>query len=538
VTKDSDPEDAHAAVVPLRNRHRRELTRRSVRAPLTLHATDLGKDVLATLVESSADGIVILDAELRFVYVNASACRLLGYGRDDVLGRYGAAITPGGTARSTPTRRARAMQGAEKLLRTIVRSDGEERELDYSTVHFTSEGRPLVACILRDVTEQRRLERKSSALATVAASLTFAENLESTLDSLARSLVQATRSQACIVVLIHQAPDKITVMGSHGLPTGYPEAMLEAGRAGAPLATLHVFQSRQPLVIRDARAFMRGQPHYAAVRHFMQIVEWDVVVSLPLLYQDRTLGSLNVYYLPGATIGKTELDFLTAIASQASIAIENARLFAEAQDKAALEERQHLARELHDSVSQTLFSAGLIAEVLPQLWQREPKEGEQRLEELRQLTRGALAEMRMLLLELRPTVLTQVPLNELLRQLADATTGRARLPVALEYIGSPRLLLPEAQIGLYRIAQECLNNVVKHAGAKAANVRLAYEPEAVELEVCDDGSGFVADAHGAEHLGLKIMRERAAAIGADLTVHSRPREGTRVVLRWVQAKTP
>jgi PAS domain S-box-containing protein len=203
----------------------------------------------------------------------------------------------------------------------------------------------------------------------------------------------------------------------------------------------------------------------------------------------------------------------------------------QAQERVAAAERQRLARDLHDAVTQTLFSASLIAEVLPKLWEKDPNEGRRRLEELRQLTRGALAEMRMLLLELRPAALTEAGLADLLRQLTEAATARARLPVNLTCEG-PCNVPPDAQIALYRVAQEALNNVVKHSGATEASVRLHCQADLTELTISDNGSGFDVDAVSAKHLGLRIMRERAEAAGADLEIKSTAGHGTKIVINW------
>jgi len=203
----------------------------------------------------------------------------------------------------------------------------------------------------------------------------------------------------------------------------------------------------------------------------------------------------------------------------------------QAQEKVAAAERQRLARDLHDAVTQTLFSASLIAEVLPRLWDRDPEEGRRRLEELRQLTRGALAEMRMLLLELRPTALTEVGLADLLRQLTEAATARARLPVALTSEG-PCHVPTDVQVAFYRVAQEALNNVVKHSGATEASLRLSCDGESAELAISDNGSGFDMNAVSAEHLGLRIMKERAEAVGAGLRIESTGGQGTRIVINW------
>jgi signal transduction histidine kinase len=158
------------------------------------------------------------------------------------------------------------------------------------------------------------------------------------------------------------------------------------------------------------------------------------------------------------------------------------------------------------------------------------------LEELQQLTRGALAEMRTLLLELRPAALAEADLSDLLRQLSESVIGRARIPVEVE-IKACSDLPPEARLAFYRIAQEALNNVSKHSNAGLAKVVLSCEEEdgarQVTLVIEDDGVGFDLRDSRAASLGLGIMAERAEAIGATLEVASSPGEGTRVAAVWV-----
>jgi len=262
------------------------------------------------------------------------------------------------------------------------------------------------------------------------------------------------------------------------------------------------------------------------------------LLAVPLRVKGSIIGALDMVSKPG---GFTQEDVRVSsiFAGQAAMAIENARLYEQAQELARVKERQRLARDLHDAVTQTLFSASLIAEVLPRIWERNPEEGQRRLEELRELTRGALAEMRTLLLELRPSALVDAALDDLLRQLAESITGRARVPVSVEVEGECALP-PEVKVALYRIAQEALNNVAKHAGAGQAAVSLHYIPPAcggdrggaVELRVSDDGRGFDPQSVPPESLGLGIMRERAEAIGAALNVDSEVGHGTQVVVVW------
>jgi signal transduction histidine kinase len=145
--------------------------------------------------------------------------------------------------------------------------------------------------------------------------------------------------------------------------------------------------------------------------------------------------------------------------------------------------------------------------------------------------------MRTLLLELRPTALTEVGLGDLLRQLAEAFTGRARIPVTLTMeVRSP--LPPDVQVALYRIAQEALNNVAKHAGASRVMVSLRHNQEAIELGLSDNGRGFDVDTVSAEHLGLGIMVERAEAVGATLKITSQVGQGTQVVVVWKDKAKP
>jgi signal transduction histidine kinase len=200
---------------------------------------------------------------------------------------------------------------------------------------------------------------------------------------------------------------------------------------------------------------------------------------------------------------------------------------------AVVAERSRLARDLHDAVTQTLFSASLIAEALPSLWESDPEEGVQLLDELRRLSRGALAEMRTLLLELRPAALADTSLGDLLRQLAEAVTGRTGVPVAV-HVEADGTLPADARLALYRIAQEALNNVVKHASAGKVQVSLrpAGSEGAVELCIGDDGCGFDLSNVSPDHLGLGIMRERADAIGAHLDIQSEPGQGTQVKVVW------
>ena len=196
-----------------------------------------------------------------------------------------------------------------------------------------------------------------------------------------------------------------------------------------------------------------------------------------------------------------------------AIAIENAHLYDQARRLATLEERQRLARELHDSVTQTLCAMAMLGKILPRTWDRNAEEGRRSLEHLDAMTQAALAEMRTLLLELRPDTLFESNLGDLLRQLAEAYRSRVAAPIEIDVDAAP-FLPREVHLAFYRVAQEALSNISKNASAPKVSVTLRAS------EASD------------EQLGTTVMRERAVAIGAALTVESATGRGTVVTIEW------
>ncbi|NLD50326.1 MAG: GAF domain-containing sensor histidine kinase [Clostridiaceae bacterium] len=268
------------------------------------------------------------------------------------------------------------------------------------------------------------------------------------------------------------------------------------------------------------------------------------LLAVPLICKDEVYGSIVLYFKkstksPGLQRNFTDeqISLAATFADQAALAIDNARLRTQAEKMAVAAERNRLARDLHDSVTQTLFSSSLIAEVLPKIWEKNQTEGMKRLEELKQLTRGALAEMRTLLLELRPATLVEASLEELFRQLTEAMTGRARIPISVN-IDNCNNIPVDLKIVLYRITQEALNNISKHSGASKVSVCLVTSCDELsgntryELSISDDGRGFDPNQVTGEHLGIGIMRERCEAIGAEFLIESTPGKGSNITVVW------
>lgn len=258
-----------------------------------------------------------------------------------------------------------------------------------------------------------------------------------------------------------------------------------------------------------------------------------VHIGIPILSGEQVIGVINLEQDQGKHINDEAIEHLKAFANHAAIAIKNAQIYQKSQEMAAIEERQRLARELHDAVTQTLFSADLMAQTLPYLWNKNPERVGSVAEELHELTASALAEMRTLLLELRPSVLVQTSLQELVKQLTQAFNGRSRIPVQVNIDLIPEIPY-DTKVVFYRITQEALNNIQQHTSATATQVYvdLTYNKDILTLIISDDGNGFDASDDLYNHHGLKIMIERAQSIQAQLDIASSPNSGTTISLYW------
>ncbi len=259
-------------------------------------------------------------------------------------------------------------------------------------------------------------------------------------------------------------------------------------------------------------------------------------VYIPVMPEGEIFGGFLLFLPAGKTPGQEDLELLSTFADQCALAIGNERLRDRAEESAVLAERSRLARELHDAVTQTLFSASLIAEALPSTWQADRDEGKLLLRELRQLNRAALAEMRSLLMELRPSAILESRLGDLLRQLAEAVIGRAQIDMNLD-IQDPCRLPDDVHIALYRISQEALSNISRHSQASRIDLvlrcrKLRGRQYQVSLSIHDDGIGFNPRLKKAGHFGLLGLKERAASIGARLKVTSSPGQGTTIQVAW------
>jgi signal transduction histidine kinase len=254
------------------------------------------------------------------------------------------------------------------------------------------------------------------------------------------------------------------------------------------------------------------------------------VLGVPLVARGRAFGCLTLTHTVPGYYTERHAQLVMAFAQQVAIAIENARLYEQARGRAALEERQRLARELHDSVSQALYSIALTASAAELVRDRAPERLAGLHAEMLALAEAGLAEMRALIFELRPESLEREGLVAALEKQAAAVRARHGIPVDAALGDEPDVPLA-AKEALYRIAQEALHNAVKHARPRVLTLALEEVGGELRLSVADDGKGFDAGGAFPGHLGLHSMRERAEGIGAALALESAPGRGTRVVAR-------
>jgi signal transduction histidine kinase len=376
-------------------------------------------------------------------------------------------------------------------------------------------------------TLRRRVE-ELAVLGQITQLLATVTDLPLALNQVGEEIVHLFDARYAYVILPSAQDPQVQVLVGFERETG------PVGAAPLPVSideTPHfrqVLEQAETLTITDAQALSLAAP-------LRDPVAWQQIQSavlVPLLVRGAAIGLLAI------ATDRDDLTFTTdqvrlaeTIAGDVAGAVENVRLSEQARLAAVAEERSRLARELHDSVTQTLYSVSIVAEALPRVLERNLEDAKRNARHLRRVVLGALAEMRTLLFELRPEALEAASIDVLLDQLADALRGRARIPVELKVEGESALP-SEVKICLYRVAQEAFNNIARHARATQVTATLQHLPNGVVLTITDDGIGFVPDEISAEKMGISIMAERADALGAELAVMSRPDRGTQVSFAW------
>jgi len=319
-----------------------------------------------------------------------------------------------------------------------------------------------------------------------------------------------------------------TLFESSPLGIGFATVDGEILSANAAMAEIFGYSEEEFLQTNVADFFQTSEQREEVLRR----LETEETIQITPLQLQRKDGTLFFATLTESKLALSDREVILGVVNDITD-----RIRAEDADKAEAEraaisvERDRIARELHDSVTQSIYTTSLMAEALPEVWETHPEEARQSLKEIRRINQGALAEMRNLLLELRPETIGDLSLGDLLRQLTDALSARSNLPIVTSTMGECNVPT-EVQVSFYRITQEALNNIIKHANATKAWVNLRCSAGEVILRIHDNGRGFDAQVEAPHNLGLKIMRERAKDIEAELIISSQLEQGTEVEVRW------
>ncbi len=433
--------------------------------------------------------------------------------------------------------------GREYRCRAVdVRKDGSLFPVEVTGIPITYRSEPHMLAVLRDITEQVQAERvleqrvveRTRELSTL---LDVSRNVASTLEiePLLGLILDALKvfvdyTSARINTLEGQALRVRAARGAPRLdrPVGAEFALI--GRVAD-----EVLIQRRVLVIPDlndradswAVTFRaEGPADYETIAPHAR--SW---MGVPLIARGRVIGNLSLEHVQPGFYDAHHAEVVLALANQVAVALENARLFAEAQGKAVLEERQRFARDLHDSVTQSLYSLTLLAEAGRRLIDVDVLQAAQYLSDMGEIAQQSLKEMRLLVYQLRPLALEHEGLLGALQARLDSVEKRAGVEARFLIEGSLGSLPPALEEGLFRVAQEALNNALKHAAARSVVVRLRGDNDGITLEVTDDGRGsalLTSDVKGG--MGLTSMKERVAQLQGMLTIDSTPGQGTRVAV--------
>lgn len=494
------------------------------------------------IFEAVHDALLIIDLEGRPVECNAASQELFGYTPVEFLSMNFTQLVhpdsqPAFAGFGDSIRSGRAFQGRGKL----VRKDGSPFHADVRSQGLIHLGQPHALAIVRDISdevlatqllEQRAAERtrELSTLLEVTRSVVSTLDLNPLLGLILKSLKMVVEYTGAAIAVLEG--DELVILDYNG---PMPRASMVGVRVSLQRESGYkeVLRRRGPFLIGDMwsddpwlerlRAdnadIMAGRYEYAHA--------W---LGVPLMIKDEVLGVLRLDHTDPNHFDDRQAQLALAFAHQAAIAIENARLYEQAGRLAALEERQKLARELHDSVSQALYGIVLGARTARALLERDPARVEDPLAYIAALAEAGLAEMRALIFELRPESLEMEGLVAALTKQVEALRARHQLSVRADLCPEPNLPLDHKE-ALYRVAQESLHNIVKHARAAQVAVRLAQEGKDVVMSIRDDGIGFDAGGEFPGHLGLRSMRERIERIGGELQIHSAPGQGTAIEAR-------
>jgi len=320
----------------------------------------------------------------------------------------------------------------------------------------------------------------------------------------------------------------LRTVGGAGFSEELIVALDAAYAADAPAPASEAVASGATVVMLNARDRIEADPRFGAARELVRTVPWTTETCSPIMGPRGRRGALCCYFAPDKLASATELRLLRAVAAQAASVLDNAPQIAAANRRAARDERLKLARDLHETVSQSLYGIALGARTALENLAAEPTLAREPMDYVLELAEKAIAEIRGLIFDLRPHTVETQGLGAALLHLAEAVRLHRGVAVETHIEAIPEAAAIDVQLALFRIAEEAINNATRHGKPQVVQLRCAARDESLHLDVVDDGVGFDPRKSRLGHFGLRLMRERAAAVGGTVRLHSSPQEGTHV----------
>jgi PAS domain S-box-containing protein len=476
-----------------------------------------------------------------YTAVNDAWLQLIGYTRAEVIGNTSTGLNIWSDAEDAriilqTLKTTGSIRNKEQLLRTRT---GEFRNILLSAEILEFNSQPHVLCFIYDITAlkqtqqdlEKRVKERAHELAVlheiagvVSQSLDLKEILNAAL-SKARELMQMEVGTAYSLQDTEGADEEklLVMIAIHGLSAEFPQRV--GARRVRGTAIQVAAEAQQPVV------WLVANYPDLRVKEALQMEGVEQVINVPLFAKGRLVGAFNLGTRHARTVRPEEMSLLSSIGRQIAVAVENARLYDQAEQSAAIAERHRLSRELHDSVTQSLYSVTMYAEAAARLLVAgDTVTATDHLRELRSTAQEALREMRLLIFELRPLALEKIGLAAALQARLDSVEMRGGIQTELHIEGQQdRRAMPYAvEEELYHISQEALNNVLKHAGAQRVWIDLCFSPAETSLAIRDNGVGFTLTTANNGGLGLASLKERAEKIGAILEIISTPGTGTQI----------
>lgn len=472
------------------------------------------------LLDQSPEPHVIIDADGRYRYINPAAHEILGE-RDSLIGD------------PSPFSDSRSQEFHGRLRHSRIGWTAVE----FSRVPFDADGAKHLLIRFEPVHGKSRRERQLDAIVAVAGALSEADQLDAALTRLAREVRTAVDLESCALTLLE--PDlRVRIAGTAGLPDDYADQLEACRQRGAPLLTVRAVEEDQVIIDPQWRNSILADERWSPLHETIRSLRIGTLIAAPLHVRDPegkddVLGALTVFCREDVELGHDDIAFLRAMTDYASIAISNARMFRRFREQGAQDERLRLSRELHDSVTQELFSLSLRTRALvrwPQV-DADPPLAEE-VGDLYEQSRRALDQMRATILRGRAVEVGAVGVVQALRTQCAQLDLPPGLTVEVHARDELSTLEPDLQDDVFLLVMEAVRNAVKHSNASQITVELARgegEPTALRVVVTDDGDGFVRSRRSAGAVGLDAMRERAEAHGGTLTLTSEPGQGTTVI---------